>query len=281
LTGSACSDPEVIEGQLVPDDDLRTTSGFTDHFGPVAAAYRRHRPVYPAELFAWLAEQAPARERAWDCATGNGQAALGLAGHFECVHASDASPEQLRHAQAHPRVHYHLAPAEASTLPDGCIDLLTVAQAMHWFDQARFAREVWRVLRPGGVFAAWSYGAFHIDQPELRRIGRQFYLDIVGPYWPDERQWTGAGLADLSWPLPECPAPRFDLQAWWNLDDLLGYYQSWSATRRCREATGVDPLPALRERLAAHWGPNGQADAGQHRHTMSWELTLRVGRKPG
>ena len=72
----------------------------TDHFSAHAQNYARFRPTYPTELFAWLASQSPGHRLAWDCGTGNGQAALGLADHFVHVHATDLSPQQLAQARA-------------------------------------------------------------------------------------------------------------------------------------------------------------------------------------
>jgi SAM-dependent methyltransferase len=176
---------------------LKVTS--TDHFSAHAAHYARHRPSYPPELFAWLAAQSPARELAWDCATGNGQAALALAEHFQRVHATDFSAEQLAQATPHPRVGYLQAPAEASGLAAQSCDLVTVAQALHWFCHERFFAEVRRVLKPGGLFAAWTYTLLHGD-PELTEIVRDYSTNTVGAWWPPERRWVDLGYRGMPFP---------------------------------------------------------------------------------
>ena len=138
-------------------------SAFKDHFSSQATDYARFRPNYPAELFAWLAGIAPSRDTAWDCGTGSGQAAIGLAAHFARVFATDPSRKQLEHAEPHPRIDYRLAPAEVRLLDTASIDLVTVAQAIHWFDLDKFYAEAKRVLKPGGIIAAWTYTLLDVE----------------------------------------------------------------------------------------------------------------------
>ncbi len=159
---------------------------FADHFSAASADYARYRPDYPDRLFAYLADRAPGRRRAWDCATGNGQAARGLARHFAEVIATDASAQQIASAPPHRRVSYRVAPAEDSGLPDESVELITVAQALHWFDRPRFWPEARRVLVPRGVIAVWCYDLLSIDAEVDAVVGR-LYRDVVGPYWPPER----------------------------------------------------------------------------------------------
>src|SRR5215475_11590766 len=125
--------------------------GFKDHFSRQAANYAKFRPRYRRELFDYLASIAPGRELAWDCGTGNGQAAVGLASVFDRVIATDASKKQIANAEPHNRVEYHVAPAENSGIPSGTIDLIMVAQALHWFDLDRFYGQAGRVLKPDGI----------------------------------------------------------------------------------------------------------------------------------
>jgi SAM-dependent methyltransferase len=247
-------------------------TAFEDHFSPVSDGYRRHRPGYPPELFAWLAEHAPHRRLAWDCATGTGQAAGALACHFDRVHATDASAAQINKAPEMPGVTFAVAPAEASGLPDESVALVTVAQALHWFNLDAFYAEVRRVLSPGGIVAAWSYGLIRTGTPALDALLRGFHDADMAPYWPDERRHVITGYRDLPFPFETLDAPAFAMACHWNLDQLTGYLATWSAVARCREATGTDPLEALRARLLPCWGDP------QSVRTVHWPLALRAGR---
>jgi SAM-dependent methyltransferase len=244
---------------------------FKDHFSAHAAAYARYRPDYPAELFAWLASAAPARGTAWDCATGNGQAAVALAEHFAEVAATDASEEQVRNARPHPRVRYAVAPAERSGLANASVDLVTVAQALHWFDLPAFFAEARRVLRPGGVLAVWAYALFTATS-EIDAVVTRIYRDIVGPYWPPDRKVIETGYAGIDLPFDPVDAPPFWMEKRWTAADALGYIGTWSATRGYVKARGHDPVALIADDLAAAWG------AGER--LIRWPLILKVGRKP-
>lgn len=243
---------------------------FKDHFSGLAAQYARHRPRYPPALAAHLAALCRSRQLALDLATGSGQAALDLAVHFDRVLASDASARQLAEAGRHERVWYACHAAECLPLRDACIDLVTAAQAAHWFDLERFYPEVGRVLRPGGLLALWTYGLFRIDAA-LDAVIDHFYFDVVGPYWPAERQFVDAGYRTLPFPLDELAMPRFDIVADLDLPGVVNYLGTWSAVDRYRAIRGDDPLPAVTAALAACWG-----DPGPRR--LRWEIYLRVGR---
>lgn len=244
---------------------------FKDHFSSLAEAYSRHRPRYPTEMFAYLAEQAPARELAWDCATGSGQAAAGLAEHFLRVVATDASGEQLRHAAPHPRVEYRAAPAEHCGLPEASADLVTVAQALHWFDFEAFFPEVRRVLRPGGRIAAWTYGLMRIDAPVDAVIDRLYWND-VGAFWPPERSFIEHDYRTIPFPFEEQSAPLFSMQAEWRLADLIGYLGTWSAVQRFKEAREQDPVAHAAPALGEAWGDPERVKP------VLWTLPMRMGR---
>lgn len=245
---------------------------FKDHFSGHAALYSRYRPGYPQALYAFLAEQAPATTLAWDCATGNGQAAVALADHFERVVATDASAEQVKSAASHPRVDYRVAPAEASGLDDESVDLISVAQALHWFDHDAFFNEVSRVLRPGGLIAVWSYNLLRCT-PAIDRLLYRYYSEIVGPFWPPERVHIENGYRNLPFPFDELPHPEFAMTTEWSLNQLLGYLATWSATRRYIAENDSDPLTLIQEELAGLWGES------ERRRHIEWPLTLRLGRK--
>ena len=246
---------------------------FKDHFSTRSADYAQFRPRYPVELFEYLAGIAPDRSRAWDCATGNGQAATGLARFFECVIATDASEKQIANAERDERIEYRVAAADQSELEARSVSLVTVAQALHWFDVDLFYDEVKRVLKPGGVLAIWCYNLFNIS-PAIDALVEDFYRNIVGPYWDPARHLVETGYRTVPFPFAELEAPKFQMEANWSLDHLLGYLRTWSATKGFVAARGFDPVIRLADQLAPLWG--NAAD----RKTVRWPLSVRAGRSP-
>lgn len=244
---------------------------FADHFSGVSAAYAAFRPRYPDALFDALAALAPAREAAWDCGTGSGQAALGLARHFTRVIATDASDAQIAAATPHPRVTYRVAPAESSGLEDRSVDLVAAAQAVHWFDRPRFWREARRVLRPNGVVAVWTYGRFEVT-PEIDRVVQRFYREVVGPFWPPERKLVEERYKTLDFPFAELPAPELAIEGRLTLDQVAGYIRTWSATRGYIARHGRDPVDDLVAELAPLWSDRAMPRPAR------WPLAMRVGR---
>jgi SAM-dependent methyltransferase len=242
-----------------------------DHFSGHAADYARFRPGYPAALFDWLAGQCVAHRLAWDCGTGNGQAALALAERFEQVVASDVSAEQVAQAAAHPRVRYHAAPAHLSGLADRSVDLISIAQALHWFCDENFYAEARRVLQPDGLIAAWTYTLLQCEPALNERLAR-FHDHDVGPYWPPERRWVAQAYAGMPFPFAEIRAPAFEIRLEWTLTDVLAYLRTWSATQRCLRDTGIDPTLAFGAELQMLWGDPDSTK------TIVWPLALRCGR---
>ena len=248
-----------------------TAPTFKDHFSRQAADYSRYRPGYPPELIDHIAALAPDRRLAVDCATGNGQAALALARHFETVLAVDGSATQLANASPHPRVRYEQAVAEALPLGDGQAALVVAAQAIHWFDFDRFHAECRRVLVQGGIVAAWTYEMFQAGEA-VDAIAGRFYAAILGPYWPPERRYVEQGYRTIPFPWDEVSVPRFAMQTDWTLEQVLGYFSSWSAVQRYKEAHGgVDPVAAVAQELATLWPAGGTV-------RLNWPLHVRVGR---
>jgi SAM-dependent methyltransferase len=226
---------------------------FLDHFSGHATLYAAARPRYPPPLFAWLAEVAPARRLAWDCGTGNGQAAVALAEHFDRVVATDPSAEQLRNAERHPRVEYRRAAESDPELREASVDLVTAAQALHWFDPGAFFAEVRRVLRPAGVLAVWGYELVRVA-PEIDRHLERFYGRTVGPYWPQQRALLENGYRSLEFPFAEIEAPELAMEARWTLDQLAAYLRTWSSVRRFIAARGEDPVTPLARDLQREYG---------------------------
>jgi SAM-dependent methyltransferase len=241
---------------------------FKDHFSTQSAGYARHRPRYPRELFEYLGGLG-GRRCAWDCATGTGQAAVALAEFFEQVIATDASRTQVAAAAVHPAVSYRVAIAEESGLPAGSVDLITVGQALHWFDTGRFFDEACRVLVPGGILAAWCYELCRVS-PDCDRIVRRLYSDILGAYWPPERRLIEEHYAPIEFPGTGLAAPACSMHAQWSVGDMLGYLRTWSACQRYRRDRGEDPVGRIEAELRAAWG-EGQ-------RTARWPLTVRVSR---
>ena len=241
-------------------------------FSTVAREYANFRPGYPTALFAWLAQAVSARHSVWDCGCGSGQASTALAEYFDEVFATDVAPEQIAAARPHERVRYSVAPAEHSGLPDAAVDLVTVAQALHWFDTDAFYAEAKRVARPGALLAVWTYPRPEFIEPALDAVFFDFYSGVVGPYWPPERRHVEAQYQSLPFPAGEIPHPPFGLELKWNFEQVIGYASSWSATARYRKERGEDPLPWLRERLRAVW-PEGAAT-----EVLRMPLVMRVAR---
>lgn len=243
--------------------------GFKDHFSSKAAIYAKARPGYPAAFFAELAGLAPRHSLAWDCGSGNGQAAVSLAAHFDRIVATEPSAAQLAEAVAHPKITYLQSAELATGVADGSVDLVTAACAAHWFDLAVFYPEVRRVLRPGGLLAVWNYGLCTVN-PAVDQLLGKFYRETVGPYWPPERKHAETGYRLLEFPFPEIPFPSFHLAAEWTVEDLAAYLHTWSAVIRYTSATGVDPVVGFLPELQHAWGGG--------RRQVVWALGGRLGR---
>jgi SAM-dependent methyltransferase len=195
-----------------------------------------------------------------------------LASVFDRVIATDASEKQIANAQSHETVQYRVAPAENSGIGSETIDLIMVAQALHWFDLDRFYAEARRVLKPDGILAASAYNLLHI-QPVIDAIVDRYYYEVVGPFWPPERELVEQ-FASLSFPFHEIDAPHFEMTVRWNLDHLLGYLRTWSSTQRFIAAKGSDPLEQIMDELPSAWGNPEQT------RSVTWPLIVRIGRKP-
>ena len=207
----------------------------------------------------------------WDCGTGNGQAARDLARWFDRVVATDGSVDQIAHAVRKPNVSYHVAAAHASGLRAHHVDAVTVAQALHWFADEPFFAEVRRVTVPGGLVAAWCYGYCHAGE-DVETVLRDFEEGTLRGYWRPERKWVAEGYRTIPFPFPELPAPVLELRVRWNLRQLCGYLNTWSAVAVYRRAHDVDPVAPVMERLANLWGdPDALRD-------VTWPLGLRLGR---
>lgn len=248
------------------------TPAFPDHFSSVAGRYADFRPHYPDALFDHLATLVPRDATVWDCAAGNGQATRGLAARFARVIATDASAEQIAAAPVLPNAEFRVALAEASGLPEASVGLVTVAQALHWFDLPRFYAEVRRVLQPGGCLAVCAYGINRLEGEAVDAIVQDFYGGVLDAYWPPSRRIVEQGYRTIDFPFEELAVPVLEMEAQWTLERLLGYFSTWSATNRYIKATGQNPLGPLAARLAPVWGDPAAA------RRIRWPLALRIGR---
>lgn len=215
--------------------------------------YRNSRPTYNKALLEFVSSLPKDRELAWDCATGNGQAAVGLAHYFSKVIATDVSPSQIAHAISSDKVEYFVQEVETPTLLDASVDLISVAQALHWFDYDKYWPVVDRVLKTGGAFAAWGYDWFSISAA-IDKVIQVSVLDDIFSYWAPQNQILWGGYKTVNFPYQKIETPKLTLSMQWNLDQLFSYIHSWSATRRCMEQRGEQFLVDARKCVANVWG---------------------------
>jgi len=223
-----------------------------DYFSTQANVYATFRPTYPASIYEFIFQHLKKKRRAWDCATGNGQVARHLANYFEEVYATDISQKQLDQAIQQNNIFYSLNPAEKTSFPDDHFDLITVGQALHWFDRDRFYEEVKRVGKPGALLAVWGYALMYIE-PAIDKVIMNFYDNIVGPYWDQARRLVEEEYRSISFPFEELPTPKFFITSTWTITHLAGYLESWSATQKYIQTHGVNPVPALLKDVEQLW----------------------------
>lgn len=245
---------------------------YLEHFAKNSSEYKLFRPDYPEELFTYLESIVPAKELAWDCGTGNGQAAFALAKRFKQVVASDISQEQLDLAPVVENISYHCWPAEQTTLKDNSVDLITAAQALHWFDLGRFYQEVNRVGKDGAVIAAWCYSLGSISST-IDPILHKLYVNILGDkYWPKERKYVEEEYCTISFPFTRVSPPAFLIHKNLNYLQLLGYLSTWSAVKEYESLKNKNPIDKIDSQLQAAWGDLEQPKM------MVWPIHLIVGR---
>lgn len=240
-----------------------------DNFSTQAEIYAKFRPGYPRELFTFIASLVKDKHAVWDCATGNGQAATELAKHFELVYATDISDKQLENAVQKPNITYIKAPAEKTSFEDHQFDLITVAQAIHWFDFDAFYREVRRTLKPGGVLAVIGYGLLEGDEDVKNSID-YFYRDVTGPYWDKERRYLDERYQTIPFPFNEITTPKFISKYNWTLEQLTGYLNTWSAVQHYIKQHGHNPVEQFELKLKQHW------KSGEIR-LIEFPILLRIG----
>ncbi len=224
-----------------------------DIFSQQAAGYAQYRPTTPAALYDHLFAQVSAFDMAWDCGTGNGQAAVVLAEHFRNVYATDISQQQLDKAVQKANISYRLERAEHTTLPDNCVDIITIAQAIHWFDFGPFYTEVKRVAKDGAIIAAWTYILLQVDNGPIDDIVNNIYIDILGPYWDKERKYVDERYQSIPFPFEELKAPVFYNKVQWTAAQLKGYLDTWSSAGHYKTKNGHSPVDLIAGELGKHW----------------------------
>jgi SAM-dependent methyltransferase len=241
-----------------------------DNFSSHAADYAIFRPASPQSVFDFLYRHVSNFDTAWDCGTGNGQVAIKLSERFKTVYATDISADQLSHAEKKENIIYRQERGEQTSLTDKSIDLVTVAQAIHWFDFDTFYEEVRRVARPGALIAAWTYTTLQLT-PAVNEVIDHFYYGITHPYWDKERDLVDAGYKTIPFPFAEIPTPEFEIRKMYTFDQLVGYLRTWSGVRRYIEKEHTDPTTLILNDLAKAWGTAKELEA-------YWPVHMRAGR---
>jgi ubiquinone/menaquinone biosynthesis C-methylase UbiE len=211
-------------------------------FSQQAAAYARYRPGYPVSLIEYITGFVKEKNKAWDCATGNGQAAILLAAYFKKVMATDTSEKQIQLAIQNENIEYAVGTAEQTGFADNSFDLITVAQAYHWLSFDAFEKEVKRIAKPGSVIAVWGYNIPVCNNEELNKLIRHFYTAIVGKYWDAERKYIDEYYKTIPFNFEELPSKEFSIKTAWDKNDLPGYFNSWSSVQHFIKANGYNPV---------------------------------------
>ncbi|BAP54736.1 SAM (and some other nucleotide) binding motif [Thioploca ingrica] len=242
-----------------------------DNFSQQAAAYAQYRPQYPPALYQFLQRIIKRHQLAWDCGTGNGQVATQLAIFFDKVIATDASASQLAVAQSVPHLEYRLARAEDSGLSSHSVDLITVAQAIHWFDIEAFYREIYRVAHDEAIVAIWGYGLLTVS-PAVDEIIRELYTNTLGHYWDPARKHLDAAYQNIPFPFQVIPTPRFKMQLLWSLPELIGYLNTWSSVQKFIMVNNSNPITQIEPFLQRVW------DKHSILKPIVWDIYLQVGK---
>ena len=241
-----------------------------DNFSEQANLYASCRPTYPADLFNYLLELCPVRDCVWDVGTGNGQVAWTLAENFARVEATDISQAQLEKAKTASNIRYHCVRAEQTDFPEQHFNLITVGQALHWFDFTPFFEEVKRTAVPGAIFAAWGYGLLRIN-PELDARIDHFYKNVAGPFWDTERRHVEQAYQSIAIPFSEMDTPEFFSRYEWSIPQLEGYLNTWSSVRKYIKAKNENPVGSFVKELRRMW-PEGE------KRSVRFPIFMRVGR---
>jgi len=242
-----------------------------DLFSTASEDYAKYRPNYPQELFDYILQFVHEKTHAWDCATGNGQAAKVLAEHFQKVEASDISAAQLAMADQKPNIQYHLAPAEHTPFSNDQFDLITVAQAYHWLNWKDFYKEATRVGKENAVVAVWTYNLFSSEDHEVNKIIHHFYKDVTGPYWDAERKYVEQGYKTVEFEFEHLPSKDFSIELHLSKEQFKGYLSTWSGVKSYIRKVGSSPIALVENHLDKIWSDTEQKP-------FRFPIVLRIGR---
>ena len=240
-----------------------------DNFSKQASAYSKFRPQYSDEIIAYIISFVGNKSKALDVATGNGQVAYKLAEAFKMVYGIDISQNQLDNAYVADNIIYKTASAENTFFEDQEFDLITVAQAVHWFNFDLFYKEVYRILKPNGVIAVLGYGLLSTNS-NTDIILRDFYYNIVGPYWDAERKYLDENYQTIPFPFEEQALEKFENQFKWSFEELIGYLETWSSVQHYIKKNNKNPLDLIRDMLKVSWEKNNKK--------VTFPMLLRIGK---
>lgn len=240
-----------------------------DNFSKQAIDYSKFRPQYPEEMIQYAISFVADKSMALDLATGNGQVAHKLSAYFENVFATDISQKQLDNAIQAENIVYSKESAETTSFKNQQFDLIVGAQAVHWFNFEPFYKEIYRILKPNGIFAIIGYGLFSTN-PDSDSILRHFYYDIVGPYWDAERRYLDENYETISFPFDEIPAKKFHNEFTWDFETLIGYLKTWSSVQHYITKNNQNPIDLIYDELKLSWQNNDKK--------VVFSLLLRIGR---
>ena len=240
-----------------------------DLFSKQSDLYAKYRPTYPKELYDYIFSFVKEKNNAWDCATGNGQAAIALADHFKKVFATDISAAQIEKATRKENIEYSVCPAESTPFPDNTFDLVTVAQAYHWIKWDEFKKEVTRICKPNAIIAIWTYFR-HTGDEEVDNAVRSFYDNITKPYWDDERKYVEDKYTTVEFDYELLPVKEFKSVLYWHREDLFGYINTWSAIQKFIKVNGHSPVPLIEKEINELW-PEGEVKK------VTFPIYLKIG----
>lgn len=248
------------------------SGAFIDNFSTQSKEYSFSRPTYPESLFEFLYTVTTHNNLAWDCATGNGQAAIGLSKYFKKVIASDASKNQIRHGFQRENIDYKVFSAEYPELDRDSVDIVTVAQGLHWFNLDNFYNNVKRVGKKGGIIAVWSYDMHKIN-PQIDKVTSRLDIDgeILGNYWDKETKYVKEKYKTIPFPFTEIPVPLFKTTSFWNLRQLWEYMKTWSSVKKYYSENQQDPLDLVKPEVKTLWGED------HNKKEITWNINMRVG----